>query len=333
MTLPRSALVNCQDTPWYHCIGRCVRRAHLCGRDHASGKSFEHRRGWIVQRLKHLAGIFAIDVAAYAVMSNHYHVVLHLDPARADNWSPDEVLRRWGQLFVGPELLRRFATDRGQIPDGELHRLAELVAMYRGRLKDLSWFMRVLNEWIARRANAEDECTGRFWEGRFKSQALLDERALLTAMAYVDLNPVRAGLVESPEDGEFTSIRERLGRHAAPGGGKRRPCAPLMPFDPSGRGPAAIPFELADYLELLDWMGRIVHPAKPGHIPEAAPPILARLGIRSRAFVGIARTFLREFGSAVGSAERLRRVCAQRRVRSIRGVRLARKVFVPLSES
>lgn len=332
MTLPRSALVNHQDTPWYHCVGRCVRRAHLCGHDQASGKSFEHRRGWIVQRLHHLAGIFAIDIAAYAVMSNHYHLVLHLDPVRADSWSAEEVLQRWSQLFAGPELLRRYATNREQLLDGELHRLADLVAVYRGRLKDLSWFMRVLNEWIARRANAEDDCTGRFWEGRFKSQALLDERALLTAMAYVDLNPVRAGLVQNPEDGDFTSIQERLGRQATPRGGKSRACAPLMPFDPSGRSPGAIQFALGDYLVLLDWMGRIVHPAKRGHIPEGAPPILARLGIRSRAFVGVARTFLHEFGCAVGSAERLRRLCARRQIRSIRGVRAARRVFAPLIE-
>jgi len=79
-----------------------VRRAFLCGTDAYSGKSFEHRRGWIVERVKQLAGVFAIDVAAYAVMSNHYHLRVRIDAERAQGWSREEVLRRWTRLFDGP---------------------------------------------------------------------------------------------------------------------------------------------------------------------------------------------------------------------------------------
>lgn len=142
-----------------------------------------------------LAHIFAIDVAAYAVMSNHYHLVAHIDRARALAWSTEEVLTRWTQLFTGPLLVVRYLSPaRDQMGQAEMAMVREMAATYRARLHDLSWFMRVLNESLARQANAEDDCTGRFWEGRFKSQALLDEQALLAAMAYVDLNPVRAGM-------------------------------------------------------------------------------------------------------------------------------------------
>jgi hypothetical protein len=91
MTRPRSMLVSVSDTPWYHVVSRCVRRAFLCGADAYSGQSFEHRRGWIVSRVKQLAGIFAIDVAAFAVMSNHYHLVVRIDTTRAKAWSREEV--------------------------------------------------------------------------------------------------------------------------------------------------------------------------------------------------------------------------------------------------
>jgi len=82
-------------------------------------------------------------------------------------------------------------------------------AGYRAQLFDISWLMRQLAEFVARKANAEDECTGRFWEGRFKSQPLLDEAAILASSAYVDLNPVRAGIAEAPEESDFTSVKDR----------------------------------------------------------------------------------------------------------------------------
>ena len=199
MTIPRATIVSLENTQWYHCVSRCVRRAYLCGRDDASGKDFSHRRGWIAERIKTLSNVFCIDVAGYAVMSNHYHVVVHINRDKAQGLSDREVLERWCRLFRGSELVQKFMNQQEIAPHEQVSLKGEIEEI-RERLYNLSWFMRCLNEYVARMANKEDGVKGRFWEGRFKSQALLDEKALLAALAYVDLNPVRAGIAKLPEE-------------------------------------------------------------------------------------------------------------------------------------
>lgn len=358
MTRPRSSLISLADTPWYHVVNRCVRRAFLCGHDATTGCDFEHRRGWIETRIRELASVFTIDVAAYAVMSNHYHAVLRVDAARAAALSDDEVLRRWTQLFTGPVLVQRYLGGAPELlGQAEQDKVGEFAQLYRQRLADVSWFMRVLNESIARQANAEDDCTGRFWEGRFKSQALLDEQALLAAMAYVDLNPIRAGMAESLPDSAHTSIAARLNElqgqpfepvlapvvapDATPTTPIRAPLpsllpeaalaalpeAPLMAFDATGRFEQAIPFGLQEYVELVDSMGRAVHPAKRGAIPATTPPILARLGMDAEGFINAADHFFKDFASAVGTPAKLIEIAARRQQRALRGLAAARRVF------
>ena len=333
MTQPRSTLVSLDDTAWYHCVCRCVRRAFLCGEDRLTGQNFDHRRGWIAERIKELAQVFAIDIAAYAVMSNHYHLVAHVDRARALSWTTDEVLARWTRLFSGPPLVARYLSpERAALCAAELARIAEYADCYRARLHDLSWFMRVLNESIARQANAEDACTGRFWEGRFKSQALLDEQALLAAMAYVDLNPIRAGIAETPEASDYTSIQERLAdaKHAsAPSSSpaEAESATALMPFDATSQAPWAIPFDFADYIELVECTGRAQHPRKKGRIDARQPKILARLGLDAEAFMAYSSRFLKVFGSAVGAPASLVHLCERRQAKYLRGMLAARHVF------
>jgi REP element-mobilizing transposase RayT len=265
MPQPRNRQVSLEDTPYYHCISRCVRRAFLCGKDSHTGFDFEHRRQWIVDRIKLLCSVFAVDLCAYAIMSNHYHVVVRIDVEQVKQWSDIEVARRWMQIFSGPLLMHRYLGN-ADLTELELEYVADLISTWRHRLADLSWFMRCLNEPIARLANAEDHCTGRFWEGRFKSQALLDARAVLACMAYVDLNPIRAAMAKTPERSDYTSIQERI---LQPEGS----C--LRPF--SEHGDDGIPFNLKDYLELVDWGGREIKHQKHGHIPTHTPPILKRL--------------------------------------------------------
>ena len=121
MPLPRNRIVSLSDTTYYHCISRCVRRAFLCGEDNYSGKSYEHRRVWVETALLRLGKIFAIDICAYAVMSNHTHVVLHVDKESALNWSLDEVIVRWHKLFKGTLLTQRYANveERSALSEAE----------------------------------------------------------------------------------------------------------------------------------------------------------------------------------------------------------------------
>jgi hypothetical protein len=236
----RAEVVVADEIGVYHCVQRVVRRAFLCGVDCLSGKSYDHRRTWIRDRLESLAGLFGVEIAAFAVMSNHLHVILRNRPDVVVLWSDEEVARRWLTLFPGrvatkpdtatetvfpgptAEQARSILSDTPAMPPGRepvdpLERAVAmlsadpaLMATIRGRLSSLSWFMRALAEPIARRANREDHCSGRFFEGRFKSQRLLDEAALLACSVYVDLNPIRARLADRPEASEQTSAQERI---------------------------------------------------------------------------------------------------------------------------
>ena len=333
MTRPRSMLVCASDTPYYHCICRCVRRALLCGKDPVSGKSFDHRKQRILERLRVLTEVFAIDLCAYALMGNHYHLVLRLDPERAQGWTNREVAERWRRLYAGPPCVGRYL-DGFALDEAESSLLADCVGRWRSRLVDLSWFMRCLNEYIAREANAEDGCTGRFWEGRFKSQALLDEAALLTVMAYVDLNPVRAGLAENVSESEFTSARQRLGEIIAPapaGGGGATPV--LLPFVGAMRADAApgLPFNVQDYLDLLDTTGRTVHPGKRGAIAETSPRLLEGLGLAPGEWLGSIAQLHARFRLFIGAPHRLSTLAARRGWRWIRGQSAARRLYVRMT--
>ncbi|WP_417548629.1 transposase [Marinobacter segnicrescens] len=294
MTRPREQLVSIADTPYYHVVSRCVRRTFLCGYDRDTGRNYEHRRQWIEDRIRILSSLFAIDICSYAVMSNHYHLVVKLSPEQAEEWSDDEVLARWSSLYKGPLIIQRYLEGES-LASAERRFLESTVAVYRKRLTELSWFMKCLNEPIAREANREDDCTGHFWESRFKSQALLTEQAVLSCMAYVDLNPVRAAMAETPESSDHTSIKERLApqidlaqavqSQLDSGYLRQFPVSlkPLLNFEGNERDGVqrGILFSLSDYLELVDYTGRITHPAKRGAIPAHTPPVLSRLGLTS----------------------------------------------------
>jgi putative transposase len=334
MTRARSSLVSVSDTPYYHCIGRCVRRAFLCGKDPASGRSFDHRKQLILERLALLTEVFAIDLCAYALMGNHYHLVLRLAPERAAEWSTREVLERWCRLYRRPACVTRHL-DGVPLDASESALLAELAGRWRGRLVDLGWFMRCLNEFVARLANKEDGCTGRFWEGRYKSQALLDEAALLTVMAYVDLNPVRAGLADSVAASEFTSGQQRLRELAASSSSSADAGRPaLRAFAQALRGneDASLPCSLQDYLDLLDTSGRAVHPTRRGAISDTTPRLLASLGLAPSEWLKSVAELHARFRLFIGAPHRLTRLTEKRGWRWVYGQRAARRLYGRLNE-
>ena len=299
MATPRRNLISVSSTPYYHCISRCVRRAYLCGQDPLTGRSYEHRRDWVEKKLLQLGRIFCIDVCAYAVMSNHTHLVLHIDIAKAKRLNNKAILIRWHKLFKSTFLCQRFLNGE-LLTQTELAAVNARVNLYRERLSSISWFMRVLNESIARQANQEDECKGRFWEGRFKSQALLDEAALAACLAYVDLNPVRAKAADLPEQSDYTSIKSRI--NAAQN--NKQPKS-LMRFagKPRKHMPKGLPFELKTYLQLVDWTGRSIREDKPGNIPENALPILERLDICTDNWLTLTTSFTRSFKNTAGKEQ------------------------------
>ena len=311
MTKPRKQLIDADTTPYYHIVSRCVRRSFLCGID-TQGNNFEHRRQWIEDKILALPHIFAIHVCAYAVMSNHYHLVLEIDTAQADAWTTENVIQRWHRLFKGNVFSQRLL--RGErLAIVERQALDACVAVWRSRLADISWFMRQINEHIAREANIEDNCTGRFWEGRFKSQALLDEKALAACMAYVDLNPIRAKMAKTPEQSDYTSAKHRIQKatNAHNPNHKQQQPKSLRPFigNPRQGMPAGLPFMLTEYLELLDWTGKQVRVNKRGAIAAERPPILARLNIEPKQWMYSATQFESRFKNLVGGVYKLKQAC------------------------
>jgi hypothetical protein len=180
------------------------------GDDPVSGKNFDHRKVWIEDYLREFAGVFGIDLLGFAILSNHFHLILRSRPDVVASWDDTEVARRW--LTLCPHRRGEDGTPR-EPSEAELNtirrcpvRLAEI----RKRLSNLSWWMRLLCQRVAQRANREDEETGDFFQSRYKAVLLLDEAALVACAAYVDLNPIRAAMAETIEGSDHTSAQRRI---------------------------------------------------------------------------------------------------------------------------
>jgi len=312
MTTARSKQICLEQTPWYHVTTRCVRRAFICGYDSLSERDFTHRKQWIEDRLLFLTEVFCIDMAAYAVMSNHYHLVLKINRNQAQSLDDEAVIRRWTQLYPTNPLIKRLCSKE-PLCEEESRLVTEKIPVWRHELGNISRFMASVNQYIARKSNTEDGCKGRFWEHRFTSQAILDDDALLRTLAYVDLNPVRAGIAATPETSAHTSIHRRLSTMDNDAGEKKG----LLAFQQKSTRQqthfsstqTTIPINFNDYLILLDWTGRQIRNKKKGHVPVNAPDIFARLNYSPEQWLNSHQSNISWQQRAIGSAKRIRSYC------------------------
>jgi putative transposase len=370
MTMPRSSYVKEGEEGVYHCISRCVRRAFLCGIDKITGRDLSHRKAWLLERLKFLASVFSIDVCAYAIMENHYHLVIRTRPDLLDDLSNEEIATRWLRLCR-----RRELSSQCHWPsEKEISLLAvqgDRILELRRRLSSISWFMAMVNEHIARWSNKEDGVKGRFWEGRFKCQVLLDESAIAACMVYVDLNPIRAGIAETPEGSGFTSIRERIrgwqkrrlkskGSDVNEGTERITPSRglpsmmkrweSLFSTDDIGLSYEATDFEWlcpvessvdrrgildlrdTEYFELVDQSGRMVRSDKIGSIDSDLVPLLMRIGANRDRWRETITSFGSRYSLAGGVLVNLRDFAARLGRRWLKGTTAAQGAFLKIPQ-
>lgn len=327
MPYTRKSVVQPELPGVYHCISRCVRRARICGFDVLTKKNYEHRRQLIYKSIQELSSIFAIEVFACSVLSNHYHIVLRVNPDVAKGWSDEEVIRRWDKVYS----VRKSLTQMKGELDEEIIQMAleraDLIEEWRKRLSSISWFMKQINEPLARKANKEGGCKGRFWEGRFKCQHLADESAVLGCMVYVDLNPIRAKLAGTPETSDFTSIQDRIvakqaslqnsllsksiglinRRELEVRGPAHQRADWLTPIDSirAGNENHGWLLSLEEYLQLVDGTGRCLKEGKKGAIPSELAPILERMGLRESSWLQTTQHFGNRFYRICGHVHRM----------------------------
>ena len=330
MRRKRTEIANAEVINTLHITQRCVRQEYFLDDNQRVKGRYKQRRVAIFQRLVHLASAFAIDVLRVSFMSNHIHLNLRNRPDIVSTWSDYEVVRRWLKICPGYCQAHVDYHEYQPTPPTEEDIVRELndkkrVKELRRRLSDISTFMWSFNNYSSKLFNLMDGVGGCFWESRYKVQALLDSEALLICGLYIDLNPIRAGIANTPEDSKFTSAYWQIETlkflaeypNADPA---KRPDAFLAPIQvtsdeasrtSSSTGCRASDFGFldmssAEYLILLDLVGRIAREDKVGIIPPELPPIFERLKIEFEAVVELVKGYENLFRTFVGTSESIK---------------------------
>ncbi len=318
MTIARAKIVDPEFSGFYHCVSRCVRRAFLCGRDAYSNKNYEHRREWITRRIAVLLDCFAIELASYAIMHNHMHTVVRSRPDLVATLTDKQVAERWVSIF---------ASDKSYPDENYEARIAHILSSkdyllkIRERLSSLSWFFRCLNEYVARKANFEDDCTGRFWEGRFKCQRLDSVASTIAASVYVDLNPIRAKISDRLEKSDYTSIQDRI--QVMNGAFKNSSCRPtLLPI----RIVTDQLLSEQEYVDLVNEAGLTIIQSRES-ISKKICDILERLSIKSNKLGMLAQDLCSSFSYFIGPRASMNIFAKKHGLKRLLGSRVATEIF------
>lgn len=317
MTTPRCNTVVDEES-CYHCISRCVRRAYLYGQDSYSGKNYDHRKDWVRDRLQFLVAVFCIEVLACALMDNHLHLLIRTQPDFLQALSSWDIARLWLTLYPPPH---------GQATGEEIGALAQdskRIAILRKRLGSVSWFMKSLNEFIACKANKEDDCKGRFWEGRFRCQRICGESALLGCAVYIDLNPIRAKQAQTPEESKFTSAYERIELLKK---GDSEEHLWLAPIQDTEKKKGFLSISLKEYLSILDETGRVIKKNKRGAISSSLEPILVRLGLKPCGWIRLVEELGNAFSCVIGDKDSIRQAALSAGKQWFKGLQAAKHAF------
>lgn len=342
MTVARSIVLSDKESV-YHCISRCVRRAFLYGFDSVTSKDYDHRKQWIKNRLMLLVKIFTIEVLQYAIMDNHTHTMVRTRPDILNNLDDKEIILRWLLLYPKKGISDDLEGDLAkEYIAKELNDSAK-IATLRNRLGSISWFMKSLNEHIARMANKEDDCKGRFWEGRFKCVRLETKASLLSCAVYIDLNQIHAGKAETPETSEHTSVYERIhgadvsyksaienssdDKESQKNSNIKEPDLWIAPIHDTENRKGFLPISFTEYLKILDTTGRELKNGKQGSIPADLEPILVRLGILSSGWLNAVKTFNAGFSYFAGDEQVLTSIADKIGKNWIKGLSFGRALF------
>ena len=323
-----------------HVSNSVVRQCRLLGTDPRTGKNFDHRKRWMEILLERYAANFGIDLLGFAILSNQFHLILRSRPDVVATWKDAEVARRW--LMLAP-----FRKDIEGNPfdpnEADLHRIlddAKKVKATRLRLSDIGWWVRLLCQSVAIRANQEDQESGRFWQSRFRAERILDDSTLVACTAYVDLNPIQAAITDKLETSDLTSAQLRIKSHKATlnataasqtgrsaekplGSATKTSKAPadrfLAPLWLSPRqrkgGPVVnrtgercsdkgfLPLTEEDYLQLLKWTAKQLSQETQSKTPPRCQEILDSLDLNAETWLPLVKKFGKLFYNVAGRPE------------------------------
>ncbi len=345
MVLRRKDVFNRKQIGVYHVTTRCVRQAFLLGTSFQSGQEYHHRKQWIEEWFQSLTEVMAIELCAYAIMDNHTHSILRNRPDWLETMDDYEVATRLARLFPGYQCLNGLPAEADPERVQEILDDPAKLARRKEQLADISIFMGRWEEAVARRANKEEDRKGRFWEGRFYCQKLLDPASILAATIYVELNPLRANVVELPEYSQFTSLTNRLrltqlmsntdlGFLDSISEEKKGPEKNLSTDSPSRDVSNVrmcrefLPLSTRRYLSVLDYVSRRTKDGSLHAVPDGVQQLLGRLGVVPDRWRETAIEFEKSYRLFAGSPEQLSKVAAEKNKRCLHGMATANNVYL-----